>query len=294
MQLSWVANAQFAGYMMAKEQGFYEDANLDVDLLYGGPNVNNVQQLTSGQADLTVDRVSTLFLSRDKGIPIKGIAEFDQKSGFWLVAKKSSGINSPDDLVGQKVGIFADDEFQADALLTAMGVDPSDVKTFYQGFTMDPWLNDEYPVAEMTSFGQLQEVYHAGYTDKDLVFFKPSDYDVGILHGCLIANESAIQSSPDALTAFVEATMKGWTYAFAHPDEAVDAILAEEPSASRPVETSALDAMKDVLWDGDTPPDNWGQIPMDNYEETAKILEDGDYVDHPIDVEKSVDLTIAP
>lgn len=295
MQLSWVPSAQFAGYLVARDKGFYDDVNLDVTVLPGGPNVNNIQQLVSDEADLAVDRVSTLFQSRDKSMPLKGIAEFDQESGFWLVAKKSNGITEPEDLVGQKVGIFSDSEFEYEAMLGAMGIDPDDVKTFYQGFTIEPFLNDEYPVAQVTSWDQLQVIYAEGYTEDDLTFFKPTDYGVGVLHGCLIATEDILNDNPEALTAFVEATKRGWTYAFENPEEALDIVAAESQDASRTHEAASLDEMKNIIWGGaDSPPEGWGTIPMEVYQTTADIMEESGAVDKPVDVPASVDTEIAP
>lgn len=295
MQLSWLPQAQFAGFLVADAKGFYEDAGLDVTVIPGGPNVNNIQQLVSGEADLAVDRVSTLFQSRDKGVPIKAIAEFDQESGFWLVGKKSEGINAPEDLVGKRVGIFADNEFEYLAMLDEMGIDEGDVDTFFQGFTMEPWLNDKYTVAQVTSWNEMQTIYESGVSPDEVTLFKPSDYGVGVLHGAILANEDIIDEEPEALSAFVEATMKGWTFAFENPEEAIDIVMEQAQDADRQHELDSLEQIKQTQWgDSDTAPEGWGTIPMDNYEETATILEDGDYVDNDVDVEGSVDTSIAP
>ena len=169
------------------------------------------------------------------------------------------------------------------------------MKTFFQGFTIEPFLNDEYPVAQVTSWDQLQVIYNSGYSEDDLTFFKPTDYDVGILHGCLIATEDILGASPEALTAFVEATMEGWTYAFENPDEALEIIGAESQDADRTHEAASLEEMKNILWNGeDAAPEGWGTIPVDIFEETAAILNDGGYVDNEPDVEGSIDTSIAP
>jgi NitT/TauT family transport system substrate-binding protein len=294
MQLSWLPTAQFAGYLVAKDKGFYNETGLDVTVLPGGPNVNNVQQLVSGEADLAVDRVSMLFESRDKGVPIKAIAEFDEESGFWLIGRKSDGINSPQDLVGKRTGLYPGDEFEPRAMLQKMGINPDDVPTFYQGFTMDPWLNREYPVAQVTSWDELQVVYLAGVKPEELTIFKPTDYGVGVLHGALLANESVIEKSPEALKAFVDATKRGWTYAFDNPEEAVDIVMKSQQDGSVELQTAMLDGMRQIMWGGaDKAPEGWGTIPMDVYEQTATILEDADYVQHPIDVQTAVDTSIA-
>jgi NitT/TauT family transport system substrate-binding protein len=295
MQFSWVNSSQFAGYLVADAKGFYDDAGLDVTLIQGGPNVNNIQQMVSGEADLAVDRISTLYQSRDKGIPIKAIAEFDQQSGFWLVAKKSSGVLEPSDLVGKRVGIYSDNVFEYEAMLAKMGVNKDDVDTFFQGFTIEPWLNDKYPVSQMTSWAELQMAYEAGVKPDEVTLFKPSDYGVGILHGSLFATEDIINSEPEALTKFVEATIKGWEYAYENPQEAVDIVVASAQDASAEHETNELAAMKDIQWGGeDSAPDDWGVIDMDDYQTDAEVVEQYGDLNGDVDVEGAVDTSIFP
>lgn len=296
MQLSWTPSAQFAGYLVAQANGFYSASHLDVKILAGGPNVNDVQQIVSGSADMTVDRTSTLFAARDKGIPIKAVAEFDSQSGFWLIAKKSSGITKPSDLKGKKIGIFSDDEFEYDAMMAKMGLNPkTDVKTFFQGFTMTPWLQGQYPVAMVTSWDELQSVYEAGVKPSDLTFFKPSDYGVGILHGSLFSSESLLKDHADAVKAFVAATIKGWQYAYAHPAEAIQIILKAAPKGdSKKHETDQLAAMKQIQWPHGTEPSDWGKIPMSTYQENAKLVQEFKVVKKPVDVNAAVDTSIVP
>lgn len=297
MQLSWLPSSQFAGYLVAKSKGFYKAAGLNVTILPGGPNVNDVQSLVSGQADVTVDRTSTLFASIDKGIPIKAIAEFDHESGFWLIAKKSSGITTAADLRGKRIGIFSDDTFEYNAMLSKMGIDPkTGVKTFYEGFTMTPWINNQYPVAMVTSWDELQSVYEAGIKPSQLTFFKPTDYGVGILHGSLIATDQMIQSHPAALKAFVAATIKGWQYAYAHPTEAV-AIVHKAAGPNDPIrhETDELAAMKAIQWVNGKEPANWGSIPMSVYKTDAAEIEGATpkIVTKQVNVTAAVDQSIA-
>ena len=295
MQLSWLNSSQFAGYLVAKAKGFYSHAGLNVTILPGGPNVNDVQQLVSGAADVTVDRTSTLYAAIDKGIPIKAIAEFDHESGFWLVAKKSTGITKPADLKGKRIGVFSDDTFEYDAMLTKMGLNPkTDVHTFFEGFTMTPFINNQFPVAQVTSWDELQTLYEAGIKPSQLTFFKPSSYGVGILHGSLIATDSIIQSHPQALKAFVHATIQGWQWAYAHPTQAVAIVLAAAgPTDSKRHETDQLNAMKQIQWINGKEPANWGTIPVAAYQAQAKVVENAHVVNKPVNVPADIDTSIA-
>src|SRR5574340_1507890 len=55
LQLKWVTQAQFAGYYVAKDKGFYKDAGLDVAIKAGGPDINPTQVIAGGGADVVVD-----------------------------------------------------------------------------------------------------------------------------------------------------------------------------------------------------------------------------------------------
>ena len=182
VQLSWIPDGQFAGYLMARDKGFYRDENLDVTLLPGGPNVNAVQQVVTGAADMTINKVSELYAARDKHLPVISIAQFDQRSSFPLVAFKSSGINGPKDFKGKKVGIwYGGDEYEFFALMQKEGLDPKkDVQLFEQGFTMDAFLKHEYQVAMVTTFNELNVIRLSGVKDSDLTIVNPSDYGISI------------------------------------------------------------------------------------------------------------------
>lgn len=295
MQLSWTPSAEFAGYIVAKDKGFYKDAGLDVTILPGGPNVVNVQQMIAGAADVTVDRTSALLTAREKGYPVQGVAEFDDWSGFWLVAKKKNGINSPADLKGKRIGIYSDDVPEFEAMMKKMGIDPKkDITSFFQGFTMDPFIADEYPVAMVTAWDELLLLHEAGVPASDLTIFKPSDVGAGILSGCLIFTEKFLDSHPDAVKKFVQATIEGWRYAHANPDEAVDIVMANtNGQTTKAHEKETLGVMKDMHWPDGTEPADWGQIKLDTFEENAKVLLDGGALTKPADVKAAVDLSIA-
>ena len=74
LQLKWVADAQFAGYFVAKDKGFYKDAGLDVTIKPGGPDVNPEQVLAGGGADVVIDWMPSALATREKGSPVVNIA----------------------------------------------------------------------------------------------------------------------------------------------------------------------------------------------------------------------------
>ena len=106
VQLKWVAQAQFAGYFVAKEKGFYKDAGLDVTINPGGPDVAPPQVIAGGGADVVVDWMPSALASREKGVALVNISQTFKHSGLELVCRKDTGIKKPEDLKGKTVGVW--------------------------------------------------------------------------------------------------------------------------------------------------------------------------------------------
>src|SRR6516162_6541835 len=106
IQLKWVAQAQFAGYFVAKEKGFYRDAGLDVTIKPGGPDIAPPQVIAGGGADVIIDWMPSALASREKGVPLVNVSQTFQKSGLELTCSKASGVKSPADFPGRTLGVW--------------------------------------------------------------------------------------------------------------------------------------------------------------------------------------------
>ena len=107
LQLKWVTQAQFAGYYVAKDKGFYDDEKLDVTIKPGGPDIAPTQVLAGGGADVTVEWMPAALAAREKGLPIVNIAQPFKSSGMMLTCLKESGITDPKtDFKGKTLGVW--------------------------------------------------------------------------------------------------------------------------------------------------------------------------------------------
>lgn len=96
LQLKWVTQAQFAGYYVAKDKGFYAEEDLDVEINPGGPDIAPPQVIAGGGADVIVDWMPSALASRERGLSIVNIAQPFKSSGMMLTCLKDTGITSPD------------------------------------------------------------------------------------------------------------------------------------------------------------------------------------------------------
>merc|ERR1711969_398066 len=106
LQLKWVTQAQFAGYYVAADKGFYEEEDLDVTIKPGGPDIAPVQVLLGGGADVMVDWLPSALAARENGAPIVNIAQPFKSSGLMLTCLKEHGIESPEDFPGHTLGTW--------------------------------------------------------------------------------------------------------------------------------------------------------------------------------------------
>jgi NitT/TauT family transport system substrate-binding protein len=231
LQLKWLHQAQFAGYYVAADKGYYTANNLDVEILPGGPDVVPSQKVNTGAADIGIDWVGSLLANRDKGQPLVDVSQVYQSSGLLLISKKSAGINSPADLEGKKVGVWTGgNEFEFRALMDKYGFDNSidnnkDMTVIKQGFEMDTFINDELDAASAMVYNEYPVVLEAGVPAGDLNIINYNDEGVGMLEDHLFATEDTVTNKRDILIRFLAASQKGWQDAVNDQAYAVDAVM---------------------------------------------------------------------
>ena len=106
LQLKWVTHAQFAGYNVAMEKGFYDEVDLDVEIKPGGPDIAPPQVIAGGGADVVIEWMPAALAAREKGVNLVNIAQPFKRSGMMLTCRKETGIASPADFKGKTLGVW--------------------------------------------------------------------------------------------------------------------------------------------------------------------------------------------
>ncbi|UOA25791.1 Putative thiamine biosynthesis protein [Pseudosulfitobacter sp. DSM 107133] len=240
LQLKWVTQAQFAGYYVALDKGFYEEEDLNVTIKPGGPDIAPVQVLLGGGADVMVDWLPSALAAREKGAPIVNIAQPFAKSGLMLTCLKEHGITSPADFPGHTLGTwFFGNEIPLLSWMGKLGysTDGSDGGVTIQkiNFNVDPLLQKQVECATTMTYNEYWQVIDAGLTPDDLVVFKYEDEGISTLEDGLYTTEAnlADPAMEEKLVRFVRASMKGWKYAEEHPDEAAEIVLENDQTGAQ-------------------------------------------------------------
>src|SRR3954447_7927113 len=232
LQLKWLHQAQFAGYYVAADKGYYKEMGLEVELLPGGPDVVPSQKVLTGAADVGLDWVGSLLANRDKGQPLVDIGQFYQSSGMLLVSKKTANIKTPADLKGKKVGVWTGgNEFEFRALMDKYKLDNSidnnkDLTVIKQGFDMDSFLNDKLDAASAMVYNEYPVVLEAGVKPEDVNIINYNVEGVGMLEDHVFTTEQNVKDKKDLLVRFLAAAQKGWITAIKDENAGVEATMA--------------------------------------------------------------------
>ncbi len=240
LQLKWVTQAQFAGYYVAQDQGFYGEEDLNVTIKPGGPDIAPAQVIAGGGADVVVDWMPSAMASREKGLDLVNIAQPFKSSGMMLTCRKDTGVNSPEDFPGKTLGVwFSGNEYPFLSWMNKLGLatDGSDggVTVLKQGFNVDPLLQGQAACISTMTYNEYGQVLDAGLTPEELVVFKYEDQGVATLEDGLYVRGDNLDDPEfvDKMARFVRASMKGWKWAEENPEEAALIVLDNDASGAQ-------------------------------------------------------------
>lgn len=282
LQLKWVTQAQFAGYYVAQEKGFYKDEGLNVTIKAGGPDVNPSQVIAGGGADVVVDWMPSALATREKGVPLVNIAQVFQKSGLMLTCRKDSGIKSPADFKDKTLGVwFGGNEYPFLNWMNKLGLktdgSAGGVKVLKQGFNVDPILQKQAECVSTMTYNEYWQIIESGQLKADdLVTFKYEDEGVATLEDGLYTLDSTLKDKAKvaALAKFLKASMKGWEYAVAHQDEAVKIVLENDETGAQ-TEGHQKTMMQEIAKLVGENPKGTGYLDEAAFDRTVKTLMSG-------------------
>ena len=249
VQLKWIHQAQFAGFYVAREQGYYEEEGLEVEFVPGGVGIDIFAAVVDGAADFSVVGADAVLIERARGVPITAIATLYQINPFILVSFADSGIASPMDFVGRTVSMTDDSLPQFSAMLDNVGVDLGDLTLVPYTYDDTPFLTGDVDVSISFAAGSLLPLREK-IGDRVLNIVWPDDYGVHFYSDTLIARDVFLQQRPELVVRFLRATIRGHEYALDHPDAAVEATMRYAVDQERSVQTAMFEASIPLIYTG--------------------------------------------
>ena len=240
IQLKWVTQAQFAGYYVAQEKGYYKAEGLDVTIKPGGPDISTPQVIAGGGADVIVDWMPSALASREKGVALVNIAQIFNRSGMMLTCRKDSGIRSPSDFRGKTLGVwFYGNEYPFLSWMSQLGIPTkggsNGVTVLKQGFNVDPIFQKQAHCVSTMTYNEYWQVVDGGLSPSELVVYKYEDQKVATLEDGLYVLEKNLSNSAfvNKMARFLRASIKGWEFAANNPDTAADIVLENDDTGAQ-------------------------------------------------------------
>ncbi len=219
----WRPQAQFAGFYVALEKGFYRQNGIDLQFIQGGPNRSPGNYLIDGKADVALLWLSNAIQLAASGADVVNLAQVVQRSALMMVSRKSSGIVSPADMEGKKIAMWpADFQIQPRAFFAKYHLN---VQTVTAANTLNLFLRGGVDLALVMWYNEFHTLMTYGIDPDELntIFFP--DYDLNFPEDGIYVLGDTWFKKADLLCRFVMASLEGWYYAFEHPDEALDIVI---------------------------------------------------------------------
>lgn len=274
LQLQWVTQSQFAGYFAAVDQGFYAQEGLDVTILEGAVDIVPQQVVAAGQAEFGLAWVPKALVSNEEGAGLVNIAQVFQRSGTLEVSWADTGIDTPAEWAGKKVGTWGfGNEFELTAAIEKFDV--PDVELVQQPFDMSLLLNREVDAAQAMTYNEYAQVLEAVnpetgelYQPEDLLVVDFNDPEIGtaMLQDAVWVRADWLQdpANQDLAKRFLKASFKGWIFCRDNFQACVDIVLANGPTLGASHQQWQLNEINKLIWPsplklGVMDPDLWAQ-----------------------------------
>ena len=235
LNLNWFYVGDHSPYFVAADKGWYKEENLEVNIIPGKGSADVVKKIDVGSAEFGIVDVGVLIVARAQGAKVKVVSQLFDKSPYCMWMWKDSGINSPKDLVGKKIGAPPGDAQRTifPALATANGFDPNTV-TFV----------NITPEAKFTALASKQVDVVFDYYSGAPFFYKAlgqentkfmlfADYGVDVYSNALVVTDKYAKENGPIIKRFVKASLRGWEFTLKNPEEAIDILSKNRPEIDK-------------------------------------------------------------
>jgi NitT/TauT family transport system substrate-binding protein len=257
MQLGWLLSGNQIGEVCAKAMGFYDAEGVELKFQAGGPNIDGVAVVAAGRYEVgQVSSSPSLMLAASQDIPVVCFATGAQEHPYTFFSLKKNPVRQPKDLIGKKVGIQATGVILLRALLAKNNIPEKDVTVVTIGADMAPLMTGQVDVVT----GWLTNTTALKVLGDQRVDMRLWDSGVRLYALPYYATQQTIKTKADILAKFLRATGKGWAYASANRDKAVEFLVKEFPNLVAADEREALDVMLKYAFSPKTAAEGWGTM----------------------------------
>lgn len=273
--LNEIPQAQFAGYFIGMEMGVYKKYGIDLEIITEDFKKSASTHLKDAKRDFFLLTLTKAIQLKEKGSTIVNISQLINRSALMLIAKKTSDINTPQDMKGKKIGILGGD-FQIQPLAFFKKYNLN-VQTVPQGNTVNLFFFDGIDVISGRWYNEYHTILNSGYREDELSTFFFSDHDLNFPEEGIYCSAELLQRESELCESFLKATLESWQYTFNNPEEALNIIIKHIKKLNLPSNKThqrwMLNRMKDLIFPNDTM-NQFEILQKENFMLVAEILRD--------------------
>lgn len=271
----WLPQAQFAGFYVAEEQGFFREEGVAVEIVHPTANINVLDWLKQGRVDVISQFLISGVSARSQGADLVNVAQLSQSSAILFVAKKSSGIESLEDAEGKKIGVWSSgfDEVPL-AMIQARELEVEWVPILS---SVNLFLMDGVDLLTVMYYNEYNQLYLSGINRDELVTFFASDYGLNLPEDGLYTTLKTRLERAEELSAFVSAVRRGWEFASEHREYAVELVLERMRMANIPANPAHQMWMLETTLElqlTDTGQRSFGELKEEDFDLAVSLLND--------------------
>ena len=208
MQAAWINDAEFAGYFVALDNGYYAAEGLDLTYLSGGPDVIPESTIIAGKADLALTTPDTTVKAMaEQGAKFKIIGAQYQKNPIGIVSLAAKPIKTPQDLIGKTLAVPPVNVISVEAMLKLNNIDKAQLNIV-------PYAYDPTPLIKGEIDASLDFTTNVPYTIKqagpEAVSFLLYDFGFTIFNDTVVVTEDTLKAKRKELVSWLRASRKGW------------------------------------------------------------------------------------
>jgi len=246
MQLDWIYNAQFAGLYQAKEQGYFSEEGLDVEIRPTDPNLRTVPAVLAEEIAFGSSESNVLLGAHAEGAPIVVLATMFQESPIGWMHLSESGIDSFTDLAGRRIGVYPDGEKIIALLADKAGVDASSMTLPTVAHDISVLTSGEVDAMQGYAIDEYVKLKIATNDKAGIIMAR--DYGYSAYSQVIFTSRETVERHPEVVRSFLKATKKGWIYALDNPGRTVDLILRQyNPSLDRAYQLASLNEIEKLV-----------------------------------------------
>ena len=231
--LDWFQNANHVGVYEAVSKGYFGEENLNVTIQPPADPAAILGLVANGESDFAFYYQPDLLQARQEGVPVVAVAGIVQRPLNSIMTLKSSGIETPGQLVGKKVGTpgLPWNDAMLETMLEADGASIDDVEIVDLGWSVSPGLMAGEVDAIIGVYWTYESII-MGNQGFDTNVIYPHEWQVPNYYELvLVTSENNDRDNPDLVARIVNAVNKGYPQAAKDPQGSVDTMLALNPDA---------------------------------------------------------------